>query len=273
MNRKYSMFIVIAITLLYTGHALTTEDLQLAENGRNNVPITSISNTGAVNQPPSAKSLTPDIEGPQPTGTTIAWTGVAYDPDSDNMLYQFWLNGPSTGNKWKPMTDWGESNIWNWTTSPVDVGNNIVDLRIRDSHHSGPWGSDSHISAEYVIDSLVGAQGGSKLNRKPSILSLKSDRQSPQDKGVKVTWTAAASDPDDDTILYQYWLKGPSTEDQWVAVTGWTTSNSWLWNTGQTKAGIYTIEARIRDGYHTNIDNSDDSRRAVYVLKQTGIIE
>lgn len=273
MNRRYELFIVIVATLLYTGNALTTEDLMLAENGKNTAPITSFADTGAVNQPPVAKSLTPDTEDPQSAGTTIVWTGEAYDPDSDRMLYQFWLNGPSTGNKWKPMTDWSESNTWNWTTSPIDIGNNIIDIRIRDSHHTGPWGWDSHISAEYAIEDLVGAESGSRMNSKPSILGLRSDRQSPQDQGTKITWTITASDPEGDTILYQYWLKGPSTEDQWVPDTDWSTSKSWLWNTAQTKAGIYTIEARIRDGYHANIDGSDDSKRAVYVLKQTGIIE
>lgn len=273
MERKYWLLIVIALMLLYAGHALTTEDLMLAENSKNSGPIAPFADSGAVNQPPSAKSLTPDAEGPGIAGTTVVWTGKAYDPDGDKLLYQFWLNGPSTGNTWKPMTSWNESNIWNWTTSPVDVGNNIIDLRIRDKHHSGPWGSDTHISADYAIADLVGAESGSKMNSNPAILSVKSDRQSPQDQGVKVTWTATAADPDKDTILYQYWIKGPSTEDQWVAATDWTTSNTWLWNTANAKAGIYTIEARIRDGYHANIDGSDDSRRIAYVLRQTGIIE
>lgn len=92
MSIKYAVFVVISITLLYTGHAVTTEDLMLAENAKDITPITSYANSGAVNQPPMAKSLTPDVEGPQPAGATIVWTGVAYDPDNDKMLYQFWLN-------------------------------------------------------------------------------------------------------------------------------------------------------------------------------------
>lgn len=272
MDRKYGLLIVMAIALLNAGHAITTEDLKLAGNSKASGLISSFADSGAVNQPPVPKSLTPDVEGPGLAGTTVAWTGNAYDPEGDSVLYQFWLNGPSTGNTWKPMTNWNESSTWNWTTSPVDIGNNIIDLRIRDNKHSGPWGSDSHISAEYAIAGLVGAEG-SRTNSNPSILSVRSDRQSPQDQGAKVTWTTTASDPDKDTILYEYWIKGPSTENQWVAATDWTTINSWLWNTAQAKAGIYTVEARIRDGYHANVEGSDDSRRSVYVIKQTGIIE
>ncbi len=55
-----------------------------------------------------------------------------------------------------------------------------------------------------VLTTLAGIGGSSRMNSGPTLLSVKSDRQSPQDKGVKVTWTAKGSDPDKDTILYQY---------------------------------------------------------------------
>jgi hypothetical protein len=104
-------------------------------------------------------------------------------------------------------------------------------------------------------------------------LNLKSDRPSPQDRGIKVTWTAKAFDPEKDTILYQFVLKGPSTEDVWLPMTLWTTNNIWTMDTDLSKAGIYTIEVRIRDGYHSDAESSDDFKRAVFVIKQKGIIQ
>ena len=264
---------LLAIAVICLGQAVTTRDLMLAKNTQNSAPITYLTGTGAVNQPPSAKSLTPDQEGPQSAGSTIIWTGNAYDPDGDKLLYQFWLNGPLTGNTWKPMTSWTENNTWNWTTSPIDTGVNIIDLRVRDEHHAAPWGHDSHISAEYSIDSIAGIYGTIKANSKPSLLNIKSDRPSPQDRGIKVTWTAKASDPEKDTVLYQFILKGPSTEDVWLPMTLWTTNNIWTWDTDLSKAGIYTIEVRIRDGYHSDVESSDDFKRAAYVIKQKGIIQ
>jgi hypothetical protein len=251
--------------------AITTQELLQARNSQGQEPIPSAI-AGAANQAPSAKSLTPDQEGPLTAGSTIIWTGNAYDPDGDKLLYQFWLNGPMTGNKWKPMTGWTENNTWNWTTSPVDSGINIIDLRVRDGRHAAPWAYDSHISTEFDINTIAGI-GGAKLNSKPFLTSVRSDRQSPQDKGTKVTWTAKASDPDEDTILYRYFLKGASTEDQWAPVTPWTTNNVWMWDTGQSKAGVYMIEVRIRDGYHADVENSDDYERIPYVVMQKGIIE
>ncbi len=227
-------------------------------------------NTGAANQPPSAKSLAPDNVSPQMAGTIITWTGTAYDPDGDTLLYQFWLNGPSTGNKWRAMTSWKDDSIWNWSTSNVDSGNNFIDMRVRDVHHAGPWDSDSHISSEFFIDNIEG--GKTLQNTIPKIISLKPDKVSPQDKGVKITWTSTASDPDGDTVLYQYWLKGPSTDEQWMPMTTWTTNNAWTWNTGQSKAGGHIVEVRIRDGYHANAEGSDDSKQLAYILGQRIII-
>jgi hypothetical protein len=168
------------------------------------------------------------------------------------------------------MTNWSESNVWIWATNPIDGGNNIIDMRVRDGYHAGPENWDSHLSAEYYITTI---DNTGMVNVKPNLISLKSDRQSPQEPSIGITWTATASDPEKDTILYQYWLKGPSTEEQWVAMTPWTTSKVWKWNTAQMRAGIYTVEVRTRDGYHADAEGSDDSKRSPYVIKQTGIIK
>ncbi len=263
---------LLIVVFFCLGQAITTQDLLLARNAQGQETIPSAV-AGAVNQGPSAKSLTPDQEGPLTAGSTVLWTGNAYDPDGDRLLYQFWLNGPMTGNTWKPMTGWTENSTWNWTTSPVDIGVNIIDMRVRDGRHAAPWGYDSHISTEFDITIIAGTGGGPKTNSRPSLTSIRSDRQSPQDKGTRVTWTAKASDPDGDTILYRYFLKGGSTEDQWVPVTPWTTNNVWAWDTGQSKAGVYMIEVMIRDGYHADVENFDDNERVPYIVMQKGVIE
>ncbi len=263
---------LLLVVFICSGQAITTKDLLFAGNDQSSEPTQSVA-ANALNQAPSAKSLTPDREGPLAAGSTVIWTGNAYDPDGDKLFYQFWLNGPMTGNAWQPMTGWSEDNTWNWTTSSIDDGINIIDMRVKDGRHAPAGGHDSHISAEYIVINTMGIGGSPGINSKPTILSLKSDRQSPQDKGVTVTWTAKGSDPDKDTILYQYVLKGPSTEEQWLPVTSWTTNNVWVWNTGQSKAGVYMIEVWLRDGYHADVDNSDASVRMPYVVMQKGIIQ
>jgi hypothetical protein len=269
---------VLTMTFFCLGHALTTEDLLVSakdlmqEKDNVQMPVQAMTGKQAEepNRPPSVGIVVPDIESPQLPGNVIVWTGTASDPEGDRLLYQFWLNGPATGNVWKPMTNWSESNVWIWATNPIDGGNNIIDMRVRDGYHAGPENWDSHLSAEYYITTI---DNTGMVNVKPNLISLKSDRQSPQEPSIGITWTATASDPEKDTILYQYWLKGPSTEEQWVAMTPWTTSKVWKWNTAQMRAGIYTVEVRTRDGYHADAEGSDDSKRSPYVIKQTGIIK
>ena len=275
-ERRYcKAFLISALLIaLFIGsaQAITTKDIIFARSAEATKPISTVV-SDAMNQAPVAKGLTADKEGPLVAGSSVTWTGDAFDSEGDELYYQFWLNGPMTQNAWMPMTTWSKNNTWTWETSAIDIGNNVIDMQIRDGRHQPPWGRDSHISAEYVISENAGMAGSSKSNSKPTLISMKSDKQSPQDKGATVTWTAKATDPDRDTVLYRYVLKGPSTEEQWEPMTDWTTNDVWTWDTSKAKAGIYVIDVQVRDGYHADIDNWDDSKRTTFVLMQKGIIK
>jgi hypothetical protein len=201
-----------------------------------------------------------DPKGSAKAGSTISWLARALDPDGDTVLYQFWLNGPSTGSVWKATTNWTEEPSWNWTTKPADIGNNIIEVRIRDGHHASPDEWDDKSNTEYLIEE--------KVNQKPSVISLKSDKVSPQPQGAQITWTAKTSDPDDDTILYQFWIKGPSTDEVWSPMTDWTTKNVWTWNSSPLVTGMYGIEVWVRDGYHAGPEGKDDFRGSSFVIRQ-----
>ena len=66
-GKKYHLVLLagalLAIAAICLAQAITTKDLMLAKNAQNSA-LTYLAGTGAVNQPPSAKSLTPDQEGP-----------------------------------------------------------------------------------------------------------------------------------------------------------------------------------------------------------------
>lgn len=217
-------------------------------------------NNAAENQPPTLISLQPDKKSPLSAGETITWSALASDPDGDALLFQFWLNGPSAGNMWKAMTNWTEDSTWNWTTTSNDLGNNIIEVRIRDGHHASTDEWDSKLNAEYLIVA--------KDNQKPTILSLKPDKVSPQPQGSRIVWTAAASDPNGDTVLYKWWLKGPSTDEVLTQMTDWTTNSQWTWYSSSSATGLYSIEVWARDGYHSRSEGNDDLQRSSFVIKQ-----
>jgi hypothetical protein len=212
------------------------------------------------NQPSALINLIADPKDHANAGSAVYWSAKASKPDDDIIFYQFWLNGPATGNTWKTKTNWTADSFWKWMTNSEDIGNNIIEVRIRDGNHAGPNDYDDRMTSEYRIEENV--------NQKPSIISLKPDKVSPQNQGSQIIWTAKASDPDADTVLYQFWLKGASTDEDWIPMTDWTTKNVWTWSSSSTKTGMYTVEVRARDGYHAGPEGKDDFRTSNYVIRQ-----
>ena len=202
------------------------------------------------NVPPTATDLAPNRGSPQVAGSSVTWTATAIDPDGDRIYYRFWLKGPSTGNAWKDMTGWTASNRWTWHTTASDVGNNQVNVWIRDGKHAGPDGWDSYQVREFQVISP-------RPNTPPTATSLVPDWWTPQIAGASVTWTAYAADPDGDRIYYRFWLRGPSTGNAWKDMTGWTGSNRWTWHTTASDVGNNQVNVWIRDGRHVGPDGWD----------------
>ena len=96
------------------------------------------------NQPPIVDSLVADRPSPQIAGTSITWTAGARDPDNDQILYKFFLNS-------KPVTDWITDNQWTWSTTSGDVGENQIEVKIRDGKHAGPDSYDSDKITGFTI--------------------------------------------------------------------------------------------------------------------------
>lgn len=99
------------------------------------------------NQPPKLESLNPDHPSPQDGGTDILWTASAIDPDGDQILYMFLLNG-------KPITDWSIENTWAWRTSEEDEGESQISVLVRDGMHASSEGSDDEMSESFLINKL-----------------------------------------------------------------------------------------------------------------------
>jgi len=88
-----------------------------------------------------------------------------------------------------------------------------------------------------------------KANKPPKLISLTSDKLSPQDAGTTITWTAKARDPEDDQIFYKFFLRDDP-------VTNWT-KNTWVWTTTENDEGDNKIEVQIRDGKHALLNGFD----------------
>ncbi len=209
------------------------------------------------NLPPTLKALTPEKQSPQYAGTPIRWLAVATDPDNDQILYRFWLKGPSTNNAWRVVQDWSPANQWTWANVPTDAGAYTVYVYARDGRHAGVGGYDSALGAPFVL--LAG-------NRPPVATALTPEKQSPQYAGTPIKWTATASDPDKDPLLYRFWLKGPSTGNAWKIVQDWSPANQWTWATTPSDIGDYSVYVYVRDGKHIGAGGYDSAVGGSYTL-------
>ncbi|MCP1392840.1 MAG: hypothetical protein J5I35_08790 [Methanothrix harundinacea] len=219
-----------------------------------------------VNQPPVVKALSPSRSSPSTAGSTVVWTASASDPERDLLYYKFWLRGPSTGNSWTVARDWSTSSTWTWSSSPGDAGSYDVYVYVRDGRHEPASGYDS-----------AKGYGGYRLtapapaSRPPTVTALSPSRPSPQAAGSTIVWTASATDPDGDPLLYKFWMKGPSTENAWQVVQDWTASPSWTWSSAPGDAGEYSLYVYVRDGKHEPASRYDSAiGYSGYQLVSTG---
>jgi hypothetical protein len=189
------------------------------------------------NQPPVIHRFKPDKLSPQGAGTAIIWTVNATDPDGDEILYKFLHNG-------LPICNWTADNIWTWVPSNVDIGLNRVEVQIRDGLHARPNESDDKKSVNFII---------SEPNRPPIINSLTLETA----RLKNPAWIANAVDPDDDTILYKFFLDD-------IPQTGWITDNIWHPVGNNISNKTMKIEVWVRDGLHAGMDGFDDRKSVIY---------
>ena len=186
------------------------------------------------NRLPVLKALVPDRASPQQQGAAIFWKAEATDEEGDKILYRFFLDG-------QEVRKWSKTNSWSWLSQGLPAGDYQITVLAIDGKHASLDSFDSIINASFTL---------SRPNQAPVLQELKSDKASPQSKGGMITWTASATDPDNDKIYYKF-MK--NDED----VTGWSTSNTWVWNTSLEKPGDYRIAVLAKDDFHASKDAFD----------------
>ncbi|MDQ1312877.1 MAG: large repetitive protein, partial [Euryarchaeota archaeon] len=108
--------------------------------------------------------------------------------------------------------------------------------------------------------------GGANDNQQPVIDSVDSNKESPQEAGSSIKWTAKATDPEGDSVLFQFRLKGPSTGDAWSIVAPWSEENAWKWDTDSQEAGEYQISVWVKDESHPDDQFTPNEKIALFTL-------
>ena len=201
------------------------------------------------NLPPKLEGLKADKSNPL-QGSTVQWTANASDPDGDELYYRFLEDGSA-------VTDWSQSDSWIWNTSSSAPGDRRITVLARDAKHAAEDSFDDSMNATITI----------MANNQPPVLkSLQSDKPSPQEKGAIVLWKASALDPDNDKILYKFFLNGREAKK-------WSKSNSWSWPTENLAAGDYQITVMARDGKHAPEGSFDSFTDATFSIADPKIMD
>lgn len=202
------------------------------------------------NNPPTAE-ITISPYDSQDAGETVNIEASAWDREGDVITYEFQHKGPSS-NGWNTLEKYG-SYEYAWSTGRDDIGQNNIRVIVSDSFN--PEGTQSNEASIEITDP------------EPTINSLHPDLESPQIEGTVITWTAQAEDRFDDTILYKFFISGPSTGGQPAAMMDWTRSNTCTWVTSSADIGENLIKVWIRDGNHADTDSFDDADSAYFVIE------
>jgi parallel beta-helix repeat protein len=92
-----------------------------------------------------------------------------------------------------------------------------------------------------------------KINQAPVLESLSADMSSPQQAGTAITWTAFATDSENDPLVYRFLIRSQPTTD-------WQSSSIWTWSTSESiDIGSNLVEVQVRDGNHARSESYDSS--------------
>lgn len=73
-------------------------------------------------------------------------TAIARDPENDQILYRFLIDGTPAG-------EWSASSSFKWNTAGVQPGEHNITVLVRDGKHSNDY--DDSLSRVYTIRSIV----------------------------------------------------------------------------------------------------------------------
>jgi hypothetical protein len=154
-------------------------------------------------------------------------------------------------------------------TNPLGDTSGDTEFYVSKNQNQGVSGASSAAqSAPAKAAVTLGAVA--KADQKATILSINPDKLSPQSPGTAIVWKVEASNPNNEKMLYNYWLMGPATNGQLTDETGWIAESSWTWNTTDADAGENQIEVQVMRAGSTGFEDSKVQSYVIAAVSQNG---
>jgi len=175
----------------------------------------------------TAVSASASPASPQTAGTAV--TISAASSGCPHPLYQFWIQPP--GGAWTVAQAYSGSATFSWNTTGRPAG----------VYHYSVWVRDAASANSY--DAYVPGTAYTLTTNACTSVSVTAAPASPQTAGASVTITAAASGCP--SAQYEFWIQTPS--GTWTIAQAYSSSNTFIWNTGGLPTGTYRYSVWVRD--------------------------
>lgn len=178
----------------------------------------------------------------QGSNNAAAFANLAYADDTN------WTTIATDVSTMVQHTEGYDGVIWNTINLTNDTAYKYYAIKCTNN-----YGNTHYIGIRRLEFQIVAVE-----NEPPTISSLSPDLASPQPAGATITFTATASDPESDTLQYQFFVDG-------VAQTGFIASNNWAWETDAGDIAAHTVSVKVRD--NNNNPFGDDTETINYTIE------
>jgi hypothetical protein len=154
-------------------------------------------------------------------------------------------------------------------TNPLGDTSGDTDFYVSKNQNQGSSGVSSTAQST-PAKAAVTLGDVAKANKNATIQSINPDKASPQSPGATIVWKVVASNPNNENMLYDFWLLGHATGGLLTDETGWTSKSSWTWNTTDTDAGENQIEVRVMRAGSAGIEDRKVQSYVIAANSQDG---
>ena len=183
----------------------------------------------------TAMSATPPPGSSASVGTPVTVTGTA--TGCPNPQYEFWLLAP--GRTWALAQPYSGTATFNWNTSGSAAGTYRFSVWARDASSAASYDAFSAFDFTLTITPCTGMSASvSPTNSAPS--------------GTTITITGNATGCAN--AQYEIWVLPPG--GTWMLLRGYTSSNTFMWNTPGQPAGPYRFSVWARDASSSGTNGS-----------------
>jgi len=187
-----------------------------------------------------------------PSGTATGGTPVTITGNATgcpNPRYQFEMLKPNS-QTWLVVQLYSSTNMFNWNTQGAAAGNYKFIVKARDASSASGW--DAYISIPYTLTSTPCTS-----------VTATSSPAGTTTTGTPVTITGTTAGCPNPQYLFQMLTPGSQT---WQIVQGYSSSNTFSWNTTAAAKGTYKFIVMVRDASSAGTAGNSLASWDAYVL-------